>query len=513
MSSTEIANKKLNARITGKKDIFNDFLDYTYHDSDSESHDPESSSSSLSDADESDAENLVVLNRLSRSRTKKQAAIVNPASAKNNAMEAVGFGYQKENRKKLKKGKGDHLNAYANEFVVKRHLPMWSNIFNRKFERTIIRPTSSASVECEIRKVKHNALNGQCKTLRIDRSVELIIKYYDGKLRILPAENNAASSDSGPENDSTVDREAEILDLGNSPIEETTDEGHHSYDEAAYISTENANIDKNSGSNHIPSQNVELENEIVDVGQNINDKENQAMPTVNKAAQNIRSQSVHDESDRIQCEACLNGHQPPGGHSCRICLRKVHAIHNCSVPLSSDSDNEGYGKPRTCLPCLRKSAANNTDQNNQVSCNNKIVKGNRALPLRDISYETQCKAYRNGPSSQATRQCHICLRNVHIIPDCSLPFSSNSDYGGDGQLRICISCSKNPDVDRHIAMNEIENHKGHAMRDLQEHHKQRGQKNLYVSVKALIYANENNSFKSLSLLKRGSDPNLSLVVL
>lgn len=55
---------------------------------------------------------------------------------------------------------GDRVNAHANEKVAQRliketrRIPMWSNIFNRKFKSTNVKPSTSASVECEIKKVK-----------------------------------------------------------------------------------------------------------------------------------------------------------------------------------------------------------------------------------------------------------------------------------------------------------------------------------------------------------------------
>lgn len=62
---------------------------------------------------------------------------------------------------------------------------MWSNIFNRKVKSTNIKLNTSASVECEIQKVKNGSLKKKGKYLRVDSTVEKLINYYDGKLRIL----------------------------------------------------------------------------------------------------------------------------------------------------------------------------------------------------------------------------------------------------------------------------------------------------------------------------------------
>ncbi|KAK0161661.1 hypothetical protein PV327_008080 [Microctonus hyperodae] len=69
------------------------------------------------------------------------------------------------------------------------HIPMWSNIFNNKFIENNVKPSSSAPVESEIRKIKHGVLEKKGKIARVDVTVEKIIDYYDGRLRILNTSN------------------------------------------------------------------------------------------------------------------------------------------------------------------------------------------------------------------------------------------------------------------------------------------------------------------------------------
>ena len=66
-----------------------------------------------------------------------------------------------------------HLNSkFADELINEtRHIPMWSNIFNNKFDFSHIRPNSSASVENEIKKIKNNVLEKKGKTTRIDMTI------------------------------------------------------------------------------------------------------------------------------------------------------------------------------------------------------------------------------------------------------------------------------------------------------------------------------------------------------
>ena len=79
-----------------------------------------------------------------------------------------------------------HDLAFADRHITEvRHIPMWSNIFNNKFDSTNRRPNSTASVECEIKKIKINVLAKKGKTTRVDATVEKIMDYYDGLLRNL----------------------------------------------------------------------------------------------------------------------------------------------------------------------------------------------------------------------------------------------------------------------------------------------------------------------------------------
>ena len=51
--------------------------------------------------------------------------------------------------------------------------------------RNNIKPSSSAPVESEIRKIKHGVLQKRGKLTRVDITAEKINDYYDGRLRIL----------------------------------------------------------------------------------------------------------------------------------------------------------------------------------------------------------------------------------------------------------------------------------------------------------------------------------------
>ena len=62
---------------------------------------------------------------------------------------------------------------------------MWTNIYNYKFDFSHIRLSSSASVECEIKKIKRYVLQNKGKSSRIDTTIQKLINYYDGTLRNL----------------------------------------------------------------------------------------------------------------------------------------------------------------------------------------------------------------------------------------------------------------------------------------------------------------------------------------
>ncbi|KAK0157204.1 hypothetical protein PV328_011753 [Microctonus aethiopoides] len=93
--------------------------------------------------------------------------------------------------KEIKKEVEYHKNAHADPEIAKKlifecaHILMWSNIFNSKFIENNIESSSSAPVESEIRKIKHGVLEKKGKLTRVDVTVEKIIDYYDGRLRIL----------------------------------------------------------------------------------------------------------------------------------------------------------------------------------------------------------------------------------------------------------------------------------------------------------------------------------------
>lgn len=140
---------------------------------------------------------------------------------------------------------------------------------------------------------------------------------------------------------------------------------------------------------------------------------------------------------------------------------------------------------------------------------NHVEETSLVMPLRDITNQLQnknCQDCQKGKNSII--QSHICQHKVHCHTSCSLEFPSDCDNTAYQQLRICIACSKKPDIDNIIAANEIENHMGHAIKDI-VNPKPVLYKNLYLSGSrgkirdVLTYGQSSNTFKSIPIIKRG----------
>lgn len=86
---------------------------------------------------------------------------------------------------------GEHENAHYSVEVADKivyecgTIPLWSCMFNNKFGNNFVKPNSSATVESQIRKVKHGVLEGKGTRLRIDEVVEKLMRYDDGLMRIV----------------------------------------------------------------------------------------------------------------------------------------------------------------------------------------------------------------------------------------------------------------------------------------------------------------------------------------
>lgn len=343
---------------------------------------------------------------------------------------------------------------------------MWLNIYNRKFECTFIRPSSSASVECEIKKLKHSVLNGKGKKYRVDKTVDLIIKYYDGRLRILcPGRSKNIGS-------------------------------HHDENDTCKI--HKTGIRNNEDTQH----EVNFDGGVV-----LDEPKTAATHIV--GAPIITSVKHLSKSD---CAACLNTGPPQDdvGHYCFYCNRPVHALLGCSMPLSSDPEDEGYGWPRICNTCFAEQRAEGeTTEANQILRSAEVDADNDSdkseITFQAPNFSAQCEECLKEENARNLCHCHICQKKIHAVPQCSVVMNSDSLDDMSKQLRICNYCSKGPNVDVHIALKEVENHKGHAVKDLLIDNKTTARRNLYLGESrdkihdALLYGS--NSLKNLPLLK------------
>lgn len=96
-----------------------------------------------------------------------------------------------------------------------------------------------------------------------------------------------------------------------------------------------------------------------------------------------------------------------------------------------------------------------------------------SLSLLDAKIETpeihqlptsfSCSDCLRGQKPDGSHKCRLCHKNVHLTDGCSIaPESEEKDFG---MRRICISCSNDPDLQKKMALTEIENHFGLPLKD------------------------------------------------
>lgn len=128
--------------------------------------------------------------RLRKSRRRRSEKMFRKNVIKNTKWGRWALDIQNKVQLVVESESGERINPYANEHISNRiikelrHLPMWTNVYNKKFEPVKIMPRSSSAVECEIKRIKNAILKKKGKMLRIDAAVTKIIQYYDGKFKL-----------------------------------------------------------------------------------------------------------------------------------------------------------------------------------------------------------------------------------------------------------------------------------------------------------------------------------------
>lgn len=238
---------------------------------------------------------------------------------------------------------------------------MWTNIFNTKFDDHNVDPSSRASVECEIRKIKHNVLEKKGKYARVDVTVEKIIKYYDAKLRFLPVKSLNTEAQTQLENDKFINDKVIKLNVLN--------DNHFSSPEKSTKTVtyrENA-YSINNSKNEISDHGIESDS-LTDSHSRIFEE------TANSTDTNQNESPLQDITNILEeCPACRRGDEPEGAHTCRICKKKVHVLPGCSV----SSEEEGYGSRRICFECTKSENLRNKIAITEVENHN-------GLALRDL---------------------------------------------------------------------------------------------------------------------------------
>lgn len=69
-----------------------------------------------------------------------------------------------------------------------------------------------------------------------------------------------------------------------------------------------------------------------------------------------------------------------------------------------------------------------------------------------------CPACQNNDRPTDAHICCLCQRNVHALPQCTLPFDDAEE--GYGQRRICMMCKNIENIKDILASREVENWRG-----------------------------------------------------
>lgn len=309
--------------------------------------------------------------------------------------------------------KGDHINAHASEFVAARlmdeakRLPMWGNIYNRKFDCTNVEANSSASVECEIRKVKRGVLNSKGKTLRVDVSVTKIIKYYDGKLRFLKNcdESNNEDEDRNPNQTNVTSSESakNISDsMKSQRPKKIKTEPHDNNSESAYSKYESyTKRDSVTRSLQTPEAHVTL-----------SDSETcQTALVSGTLPQNIKiKEEKITEPVNGKCTSCRKEDSDATG-LCRICKCKIHATSDCSI-VPSNATGETHKQQRVCLPCFNqgdidaKLSLTETENHKGLPMKDEIASDKRQIKDESITKKKRKNLYLGGSKQKISDMLH-----------------------------------------------------------------------------------------------------------
>lgn len=246
---------------------------------------------------------------------------------------------------------------------------------------TNFQPSSSASVESEIRKIKRGVLHGKGKFNRVDVTVEELLDYYDGRMRIFSE----------------------------------TEQKHH------------------------------------------NDSE---------TSENVSTSSIQDAVDNFSLTECENA--------------DGSKLSTCS-DACNDTSLADISVNRSLTP------TKNSNLENACSCGSKIL----------MFYS-----------------CKMCQRIIHLTDDCSVLSSTEGLETVTSSWRVCFSCNESKDINYQIALNEMENHHGLALKESEKSEKKR--KSLYLgdsSSKISDVIDFSSDRSKVPILKNGFSMKLEFVVI
>lgn len=304
----------------------------------------------------------------------------------------------------ISKEKGDDWNPRECPHFAKRllkHLltiPLWSSICREEFGYGRI-PASSASVESTFNTIKNKNL---LKVKRLDVAVEDLIKYNNGKLKIIDCCNKSKKSVPSKKNKREKLMSAALPD-------------------ASENLPDSINITDND-KNSLEATNNYLEE----------------IPPVPKKASKSTTKMGNKRKAINLTDTSLDKMMSNTGEK----TIRVHSTPNSTT----------FAANKSCTPSENSlNTIDDVPQDSDVLETSSILEKSSLIDLTNtIHFKSSCDKCNAGNNPGDDFKCHLCNENVHASPGCS---TSTEE---DGQ-RICESCFNSSTKEIKIAYKEQEN--------------------------------------------------------
>ena len=229
----------------------------------------------------------------------------------------------------LSKENGDDINPRACPKFATRLLkqietmPLWSCFRRDAFGYGRV-PASSAPVESEFKTLKSYILPN---IVRLDVSVETLVKYYSGKLKLIECSKSSIK----------------IKEVKNKYLQEIPE----ILIDTIVLPIVGEKQTRTSSTSSRVSSFCDKENLV---NKNCTDSPEKRLVSERSPLKDITAKRNSNNKD---CTACINGDYPTGAHVCILCKSYVHLLPGCSI--AKEEENEGHGEKRICISCSEDS--------------------------------------------------------------------------------------------------------------------------------------------------------------